>query len=660
MNFIKQHSVFLMLLFIAGALRFWPLFDYQYTFDELSGLDRTQFSSFSELIEKGVKIDAHPAFVQVLIYYLTQFFGYTTWIIKLPFLLFSLAAMIYAYAFALRNFSKQAGLISAAVLGFSLIFVFYAPIARMYIAGVFFSLALLYYFFELVFQKRDDLKIWIGFAFFAWISALNHHINALFALTLCVAGLFFMEKQIFKKYILTCALVLLAYLPHLPITLYQLSVPGIGRENGGWLETSEFSVLLDFIKILFGTGRSYFIFLAAIFISVLIQRKIHFSKKQLLLISLFGLNYCIIYVYSVLRSPIYQHSVMLFSSTAFILVIGAMIEFKDQRIFYSVLLVFCSVLIYKTYVKKDYLHQSVKTVYEYQFERSLYYKNLYGDEKVYPIFCDADTLMQKIYFKKYQTHFDCKISSDSLISNMENRMYERQTVSGIEKVSTLRLFSEFVKALQAEYVVISSAMPSQQAIVKEYFPYLIENTQTQAVNVKVFSKREEDKNRLVPDDAVIYESDVLNPNHLLYSKSKEEVYKTSEFYLQLDSLNEFPLDAKADVNAILKREGQVLFVQADLKPSNEENATELCIAVNEKEKNTPVAYSAKISSDFAMKQDSVKTMYAEYFNGTKFKSTKDQTRLSIYVWNKLKQKSELQSFKISVIDYWPMKWQFWD
>ena len=90
-KFIKEHFTFVCILVLCIILRLIPLFDYQYTLDELSGLDRTRFESFGDLIQKGVKVDAHPAFVQVLIYYLTSFFGYTNWIIKLPFLLFSRA-----------------------------------------------------------------------------------------------------------------------------------------------------------------------------------------------------------------------------------------------------------------------------------------------------------------------------------------------------------------------------------------------------------------------------------------------------------------------------------------------------------------------------------------------------------------------------------------
>ena len=67
-RFIKEHTLFVFILAICIVLRLIPLFDYQFTLDELSGLDRTRFNSFGELIERGVKIDAHPALIQVIIY----------------------------------------------------------------------------------------------------------------------------------------------------------------------------------------------------------------------------------------------------------------------------------------------------------------------------------------------------------------------------------------------------------------------------------------------------------------------------------------------------------------------------------------------------------------------------------------------------------------
>lgn len=635
-----------------------PLFEYQFTYDELSGMERTQFSSFSELLDKGVKIDAHPAFVQILLYYFTEWFGYITWIIKLPFLLFSLGALIYAYAFGLRHFSKQSGLFASVFLGFSLIFVFYAPIARMYISGVFFSMALLFYFFEILFSNKKKGSDYFLLGLFALLSALNQHINALFAFTVCVSGLLFLKKETYKPYLITCLLVIVAYLPHLKITLYQLGVGGIGREQGGWLEAPEFSVLFGFVKVLFGTGKSYLVLLALLGLALVLNRQLQPDKKQVFLFILFVVNFLIVYFYSVFRFPIFQYSVMLFASVALVMLVSSGLQFKNTFVFYTALIVLFSTLAYKSYVKKDYLNQAVKTVFEYQFERTVYYKSLYGNKNVYPVFFDADAIMKRIYFEKYKTHFDCKISSDSMIANGD-RIYYHVADTG-KLISSVKLFSNFISDLNCDYLALSSAMPLQQAIVKQYFPYLLENTQTQGVNYKLYSRKREDAGRVVEDDEILFMSTAREPRAFNYPKVDKVKQDASGFLVEVDSLNEFPFDAKGDLNAICSQEGQVVLLESRLKLRNLKSEAELCLSVTDKNDNSSYAYTASAISDFVVAKDSTVSVYSQYFNGTNFKKVKNKSFINGYFWNRKKENFEIRNFEVKVIDYWPMKWKFWD
>lgn len=635
-----------------------PLFEYQFTYDELSGLERTQFSSFSELLDKGVKIDAHPAFVQVLLYYFTQWFGYTTWIIKLPFLLFSLGALVYAYLFGLRHFSKQSALFASVFLAFSLIFVFYAPIARMYISGVFFSMALLFYFFEIFFSDKKKWGNYFLLGIFALLSALNQHINALFAFTVCVSGLLFLKKENYKPYLITCLLVLLAYLPHLEITLYQLGVGGIGREQGGWLEAPEFSVLFGFVKVLFGTGKSYLVLFVLLALALVLNRKILPDKKQVFLFILFMVNFLIVYFYSVFRFPIFQYSVMLFASVALVVLVSSGLQFKNAFVFHAALVLLFSTLVYKSYIKKDYLHQAVKTVFEYQFERTVYYKSLYGDKNVYPVFFDADAIMKRIYFEKYKTQFDCKISSDSMIASGDRVFYH--VAGNDEPVSSVKLFSYFMSQLNCDYLVLTSAMPLHQAIAKHYFPYLLENTQTQGINYKLFSRKKEDAVKVVEDDEVLYLSTVKEPRGFDYPKADKVRYDATGFLVEVDSLNEFPFDTKGNLNIACSQEGQVVLLESRLRLPNLKSESELCLSVTDKDNNFSYAYTASAASDFIVAKDSSISIYSQYFNGTNFKKVKDKSLLNGYFWNRKRENFEIRDFQVKVIDYWPMKWQFWD
>ncbi len=641
-------------------MRLIPLFEYQFTYDELSGLQRTQFDSFSELIEKGVKIDAHPALVQVIIYYLSKWFGYVNWIIKFPFFFFFFGAVIHAYLFSWRNFSKLSAQIAASVFSFSLVFVFYAPIARMYISGVFFSMALLYYFFEIVFNNSNLKRNYFLLGLFALLSALNQHINALFAFTVFLSGFLFLNKQNLKAYLLTCFFVVLAYLPNMGVTLYQLGLAGIGTEQGGWLEKPDFSAILGFAKILFGTGRSYVFFVFLIFASYAIHKKVDLSKKQILLLILFLVNYLVVYFYSIYRAPIFQHSVMLFSGVALILLVSSFIQFSNKYHQRLALAGILGVLLYKTYVKKDYFNQAVKTVFEYQFERTLHYKKLYGDKNVYPLFFDADSIMRKIYFAKYETNFEFKMSSDSLISNSININFKTNSAdknSNDTAVSSLRLFSDFVSNLRTDYVALSSATPLSSSIVADYYPYLVENTQTQGINYKLYG-RKKGLEVLAMEDKILAYSTINNRGVFVYSKPA--LKKNDSLILKVDSLNEFPFDGKAEYNRFVSDEGQVLLAKAKIKGKQKINKLELCNSVQNPENKYSHGYSAKQASDFNIKSDSTIILYSDLYIGRNHHKIKDVSKITTYVWNRGGENLELLDFEIKLIDYWHQKWHFWD
>ena len=656
MSLLKQHFVFIACLLLCSILRFLPLFEYQFTYDELSGLDRTQFGTLHDVLEKGVKIDAHPALVQLIIFYLSKFFGYLTWIIKLPFLLFGQAAIFYAYFFGRRNFSAQTGNIATILFSFSFIFVFYAPIARMYISGVFFSIALLYYFFEIFFQKSEKVMHFFFFGLFALLSGLNQHLNALFAFTLGVAGLFFMDKTNRKAFVVTCSLTVLTYLPHLSITFYQLSIPGIGRDAGGWLEAPDITVLFDFIRIMLGTGSIYLAFILLIVTAAILRKKFTLDKKQIFLLSIFLLNFLIIYLYSVFRAPVFQYSVMLFSATALAMLVSSLLEFADLRLHYVAALVLSTLLIYRTYFHKNYLGESVKTVYEYQFERTKHYKSLYGDTEVFPMFFDCDTLMRRIYFDKYQTTFEFKMSSDPEISYGERRFFgsggEESLGNTDSLVSSVRLFSEFISKLRSHYLILSSASPVYQAIALEQFPYLLENTQTQGINFKLYSRLEADKINVVISNDTLYTASVGSPGDLVFS--------SNTLPLDISTNNEFPFSAKGAYEKMVQEEGNVILVRANLRlHAKQKNSLECCISAENKTDGKSLVYAGKSAGDFRMRQDSTILLYADQFAGTQHHHIKNKARLNCFLWNRGGHAFGIQTFDLKVINYWPQKWNLW-
>ncbi|MBL7932998.1 MAG: hypothetical protein JNL60_13905, partial [Bacteroidia bacterium] len=199
----------------------------------------------------------------------------------------------------------------------------------------------------------------------------------------------------------------------------------------------------------------------------------------------------------------------------------------------------------------------------------------------------------------------------------------------------------------------TSASPAYQAVASQYFPYLLENKQTQANNFKFYSKRQEDKDKVVADDHLHYHASPANPGAF------ESLAKV-KLPFKIDSLIEFPFGGKADLAAVCDREGQVVFVRADFKIKNSKNQLESCISINNRENNEALSYTSKSGIDFVPANDSTMTLITDLFVGTIFKEAHGKSDLSCYLWNRGKENLVLTGYEIKVIDYWQNKWHFWD
>jgi hypothetical protein len=91
----SNKQILVIVMIIGSVLRFFNYDDIPFTTDEFSALFRLKFDNFSELIEKGVKIDGHPAGVQVFLYYWTKLFGESEWVVKLPFTILGIFSIYF-------------------------------------------------------------------------------------------------------------------------------------------------------------------------------------------------------------------------------------------------------------------------------------------------------------------------------------------------------------------------------------------------------------------------------------------------------------------------------------------------------------------------------------------------------------------------------------
>ena len=192
---IKQNWLLILILLIGIAYRFLPIYNYEFSHDELSGISRTVFPSFIEELNKAIKIDAHPALIQLFLWYWVKLFGYNEIAIKLPFLICGVLSIYYIYTFGKEFFNKNVGLIAATIVSCSFIFLVYSSYSRMYISGVLFSILFLISLFKILFDDNINTKDYLFFVLFSLLCAYNHHMSSLFAFTAVVLSFFYINKS---------------------------------------------------------------------------------------------------------------------------------------------------------------------------------------------------------------------------------------------------------------------------------------------------------------------------------------------------------------------------------------------------------------------------------------------------------------------------------
>ena len=78
------------IILVSAILRLINLGSMSLSNDELSSLVRVRYDSFSEMISKGVYIDFHPAGLQSFLFYWVKLVGEETFMVRFPFVVFSL------------------------------------------------------------------------------------------------------------------------------------------------------------------------------------------------------------------------------------------------------------------------------------------------------------------------------------------------------------------------------------------------------------------------------------------------------------------------------------------------------------------------------------------------------------------------------------------
>ena len=308
------------IMVVAAVLRLWKLGQVPFMHDEFSAMTRLGYDSFRELIRQGVAPDAHPAGVQVFLYYWAKVVGWNAFWVKLPFVLMGIGSIYLIYIIGRQWFNRKVGLLSAAFFAVSEFTVFYSQLARPYAAGLFFVLLQVYFWNRVLFDVKEPSPwLWVGFALSSWLAAMMHAFSIAQAGLIFLTGLFFLSKERRKAYWLSGLGALLLFSPNLPIFYRQLFFNG---GVGGWLSAPKSSFLFDFLQYTMNYDYLFMFVTGVIVVLPFILGHYERRKNAMRFVGLawFLVIFLLAYIYSLVREPIIQFSTLLFCCPFLIIV----------------------------------------------------------------------------------------------------------------------------------------------------------------------------------------------------------------------------------------------------------------------------------------------------------------------------------------------------
>ena len=162
------------IILVNLLLKCWDLGSFSLSNDELSAVIRTQYDNFSTLIQEGViRTDPHPAGIQIFLYYWIGLFNFKqdVFMIRLPFVLASTAALGFYFSVFRSWFGQQAALLIVGIFAFSEFNLIHGQLARPYAMALFSVALFLWSWNKIVLFGNRNSWVFFLYAFAALLSA---------------------------------------------------------------------------------------------------------------------------------------------------------------------------------------------------------------------------------------------------------------------------------------------------------------------------------------------------------------------------------------------------------------------------------------------------------------------------------------------------------
>lgn len=626
MKLTKTNIILIFIVLVGTVLRFYNILNLHFTNDELSGLNRTNFNSFNELINKGVMPDGHPALIQVFLYFYTKLFGFGDFIIKLPFLIMGVLSIILSYKVTKRFFTQTAGLVTASFIAVLQYTVMYSQIARPYSSGLFLILLSVYFLQAFIFDERLKKSSIIGFILISTLSAYNHYFSLLTILLIGILGLFLVKKENLKIYFISGLSIILLFVPHIKISLYQLSLGGLS-----WLGKPTPSFILNYLEYSLNYCWLLFFIIGIIFIAGFVYnngyKTIRFSIFTFLI---FILPIIIGYTYSVKISPILQFSVLIFSFPFLLMFLSSFIKELNYKANIALVASILLVGILSLTVTRKHYTVTYNSAF-YKVAKNLTYDiNKYGNNNVSEVFI----LNGNFYVNKYLHEFE--VDTTKLNANYQVGGFNINEVKNFIKTSNTNYFAlAAINGISYLYLI---------DIIKNDYPYLVKATDTYFL----FSKNKQKLNKFTSIIDTVYSS---KTNFINTSKdwkfNSQSVITDSTTHEKYYYYNTEEWGVSIDLNL-------------DSTLSNKNNIVITKAVVQSEKDNANILLVSELSNSDSLLHWSSNSIY-DYSKSSLNKTTIYNTKplqdieigkngsLKIFLWNNNKNKIKVFSIELTIL-----------
>ena len=617
--------ILILILAVATFLRFYRIREIPFTHDEFSALFRTGYDHFRELINQGVKIDGHPAGVQVFLNYWVKLTGMTEWLVKLPFLFAGVLSTYLIYNIGCRWFNKTVGLIAAAFLATLQYPVMYSQIARPYGSGLFLTLAMVLFWTNLMLTPEKNFrKNAILFVVTASLCTYNHHFSLLFAFIVGITGIFLIPSAYRKRYLGLGLAIILLYLPHTGIFLYQLGMGGVE----GWLAKPGYDFPIKYLGYIFHFSFYSTFLAAALFLFGIFQSGRNQIKKGFFLISLlwFLIPLVIGFTYSMLVSSVLQYSVLLFSFPYLFFVLFGHI--REQKPFVNQVLVvsILTVNILTLTLERDHY----RIFYNSPYER---------------IVVDFKSIAEKPYLKIIVSH-------PKITQYYINKHQVSQSFHWEKSVESEEELIGFLKAHSSKYDTLflgslSSVHPVAIPVIMDYYPEMVSENNYMGGSSYIFARSNKNSKTFVdqldfsPSFPTFWSG--IDPNGITRDTTEKENY----LYRMNEQMEWGPTYTR-NIRELIDSQNDYIDISVDFTPGD--SLSQVILVASLEENGQSIFWNGSDASKYSnnLLQDSCSIRAHISVKLSDIKLSGNDVMLKAFIWNKGKRTFMADNFTISL------------